>query len=395
MREHVESAHPELITRLQEAPHEIFSLQPVYTARTALSRQIREAVEIGSNTTGGVLLNNKEEFNRCLIPVLQVEGPRNPQPQPEPKITASQEQEEEGVALTLSKSRNKKRQGTTGMGSSKRQRVNNTQHGIARFLKVLEVTGTPHPPTQVIPPDGAEHPTTEVSEVPVLPDVHEVPQTVAELQAGQVGAEHQPEHQLVVAELGPERQQVHPELQEVPQSRAEQGAGQGGVEDQREHQQVVSNPHPGHQLVDPGAEGVPHDEPDQHPGQGVAEHPGEHQHNVGDQHHEQHQGVIDDNDKIEAVTSRGLHTRSNTQTSDEIIQHVSHPSGKKKIYGIFNASCNLECPKPIIGSAKHQSLGQLRKVRQCRKVSSKSKFMKNGTPYPDISKYLIRSKRRK
>lgn len=67
--------HPDLVPRLSHAPHTLFTMQLIHPARSELSRQIREAVEIGVNTTGGVILNNKEEFSRCLIPVLQVEGP--------------------------------------------------------------------------------------------------------------------------------------------------------------------------------------------------------------------------------------------------------------------------------------------------------------------------------
>merc|ERR1712082_339261 len=55
----------------------MFSMQIIHQARSAFSRQLREAVEIGTNTTGGEILNNKEEFSRCLIPIINMQGPKN------------------------------------------------------------------------------------------------------------------------------------------------------------------------------------------------------------------------------------------------------------------------------------------------------------------------------
>ena len=106
IRDHIQAEHPELIHRLLEAPNTLFSMQLIKPARTALSRQIREAVEISANTTGGAVLNSKEEFSRCLIPVLQVEGPRkNKTPDTRPAQSAQEEQEEEMLAFTKSKKR--------------------------------------------------------------------------------------------------------------------------------------------------------------------------------------------------------------------------------------------------------------------------------------------------
>ena len=415
MREHVESVHPELITRLQEAPHEIFSMQPVYTARTALSRQIREAVEIGANTTGGVLLNNKEEFNRSLIPVLQVEGPRNPQTQPEPKISALQEQEEESAALTLSKSRNKKRQGTTGSGSSKRQRVNNTQQGIARFLQVLEVTGTPNPPTQRVPLDEAEHTTEHQWAVIEHQEVQGGTHPNSEHHPGRGGTEHPTEHQPEVLQVTEHLTEHQPEVVECnevqggPHAKSEQQPGQGDAEHHTEHQHEVVEQHPEHQHVDPECQFQHQPQhgtvllPEQHQQVDVEVDVGGHQHDVDtllhpDSHHgsDQHGNGSNDrtavNVKKEGVIIRGKHIRTNIQTFD-VTQPGSHPSRNNMKFRTINASGYLDSTKPITGSAKHPSVGQLRKVKIYTKGSSKPKFMKNGTPYPDISRYFIRSKR--
>ena len=110
IRDHITAEHPELIPQLTKAPHTLFTMQLLYPARSALSRQIREAVEIGVNTTRGLILNNKEEFSRCLIPVLQVDGPGHKKTSSTPKEpkktqTNTEVQEEEQTALAIPRSR--------------------------------------------------------------------------------------------------------------------------------------------------------------------------------------------------------------------------------------------------------------------------------------------------
>ena len=51
---------------------ESFQIRRIKGCKSALSRQIREAVEIGNSHC---LLNLKEEYNRCLLPSIHVEGP--------------------------------------------------------------------------------------------------------------------------------------------------------------------------------------------------------------------------------------------------------------------------------------------------------------------------------
>ena len=53
---------------------EMFSMQPIKNYRSVLARHLREAIEIGRNPTGSVLLNSKEEFSRCLAPGILVGG---------------------------------------------------------------------------------------------------------------------------------------------------------------------------------------------------------------------------------------------------------------------------------------------------------------------------------
>ena len=54
-----------------EDPEFIFKV--VSHHRTALNRQVREAIRIGRRGGAGRILNSKSEFNRCHIPRLVVE----------------------------------------------------------------------------------------------------------------------------------------------------------------------------------------------------------------------------------------------------------------------------------------------------------------------------------
>ena len=50
-----------------------FILKPVKFFRTALSRQVAEAVRIRRRGGAGAILNSKSENNRCQIPRLRIE----------------------------------------------------------------------------------------------------------------------------------------------------------------------------------------------------------------------------------------------------------------------------------------------------------------------------------
>ena len=50
-----------------------FIFKVVSHHRTALSRQVREAVRIGRRGGAGRILNSRSEFNRCHIPRLIIE----------------------------------------------------------------------------------------------------------------------------------------------------------------------------------------------------------------------------------------------------------------------------------------------------------------------------------
>ena len=66
MAKHQGEAH-----RIDEEP--MFIIKPVRFYKTALSRQIGEAVRIRRRGGAGAILNSKSEFSRCRIPRLVLE----------------------------------------------------------------------------------------------------------------------------------------------------------------------------------------------------------------------------------------------------------------------------------------------------------------------------------
>ena len=72
IRDHVASAHPAKLSSMLD----LFKMTVIKSCRSALQRQVREATEI-VNDRSDFLLNSKEEYNRCVLPALRVEGPTN------------------------------------------------------------------------------------------------------------------------------------------------------------------------------------------------------------------------------------------------------------------------------------------------------------------------------
>ena len=69
MHSHIREVHPELDTPEDtKALAKIFEVKVVRGHRTALSRQVHEAVTI--RKAQGTVLNSKEEYSRCTIPTL-------------------------------------------------------------------------------------------------------------------------------------------------------------------------------------------------------------------------------------------------------------------------------------------------------------------------------------
>ena len=119
IRDHINSSHPELIGDLLGGT-KLFSMQLIKPTRTALSRQLREAVEISTNTTRGTLLNSKEEFTRCLIPCIQVEDPRqkNKEVRPEPEQDKQLLSSEEETSTLMNRDMKRGRRCNTNISTS-------------------------------------------------------------------------------------------------------------------------------------------------------------------------------------------------------------------------------------------------------------------------------------
>ena len=81
----------------------------VRSCKSALQRQVREAVEIASDKSH-CLLNSKEEYSRCVLPTLVAEGPKKQSVQQlqEPKLSVLSPAEEE-AALQQARESLKKR----------------------------------------------------------------------------------------------------------------------------------------------------------------------------------------------------------------------------------------------------------------------------------------------
>ena len=92
MQTHMLTAHPthQPPESVQSAA-EKFKFKVVRVHKTALSRQLHEAMTIGK--AEGVILNSKEEYTRCIIPTLSVthqeipHTPHQPPPVPDFEVT--------------------------------------------------------------------------------------------------------------------------------------------------------------------------------------------------------------------------------------------------------------------------------------------------------------------
>lgn len=115
IREHVTQAHPHMLHNMLD----VFRISVISSAKSALSRQVREAVEIMRDRSH-LLLNNKEEYNRCLVSNIKVEGPAHPKKQAElDKIrlesteSLTKQQEEEALAQAKASHIKKREMGKT------------------------------------------------------------------------------------------------------------------------------------------------------------------------------------------------------------------------------------------------------------------------------------------
>ena len=71
IRTHVRDEHPKKLTEVLD----VFRMNILKRVTSPLERQVREAVEI-ARAPAGSTLNLKEEYNRCMLPIMTIEGPK-------------------------------------------------------------------------------------------------------------------------------------------------------------------------------------------------------------------------------------------------------------------------------------------------------------------------------
>ena len=138
MRDHMMSSHQDLLEEMLKGA-KLFTMQIIKPARSALSRQIREAVEIASNNTRGIILNSKDEFSRSLIPCIQIDGPKNKpkakydlnHPDEHQAQTVNENEEESSIMMT----RDKKRYRKTLLSNNNTQHNNNNNRSKRRKIE--------------------------------------------------------------------------------------------------------------------------------------------------------------------------------------------------------------------------------------------------------------------
>ena len=70
IRDHMATHHPDRVADVLDS----FNIRRIKSAPSALSRQIREAVDI-SQDASHCLLKRKEEYSWCILPAIRMEGP--------------------------------------------------------------------------------------------------------------------------------------------------------------------------------------------------------------------------------------------------------------------------------------------------------------------------------
>ena len=127
MRQHTLDQHPQELENMLD----LFKMKCLKLCKTALQRQVREAVVIGHDFSH-TLLNSKEEFNRCMLPVLQAVGPPSIKQQILedkaslcPPLTAAQEEHSLGILRTKAKKRSREARDSIKQASKRLKYFNN------------------------------------------------------------------------------------------------------------------------------------------------------------------------------------------------------------------------------------------------------------------------------
>ena len=137
---HLKTAHPQEWKELgmERDGWLHFSVKIVKTHQTAFRRQLHEAVSINMET--GVLLNNLEEYSRCLVPTLEIKGAKKETPKAKEMRMARMETREAEADLVMNNN-----QETRG----KRMNISNTQPHNKRSRTSTHIHNETHAETHM------------------------------------------------------------------------------------------------------------------------------------------------------------------------------------------------------------------------------------------------------
>ena len=130
MASHLQEAHPDTWKEIQEnggtGGWRNFKVEIVASHRSAFRRQLQEAVLI--NSEKGTLLNNLEEYNRCLVPTLEVKGAKTESKESKEKreerdkVREEKARQETENSEEMSNKREQEPQGAPSLPHAKRRR---------------------------------------------------------------------------------------------------------------------------------------------------------------------------------------------------------------------------------------------------------------------------------
>ena len=129
---------------------------------SALVRQVREAVEIARGPPAS-LLNAKEEYNRCLLPIMRMEGPKPLRVQEEEagKVMEPLSRAQEEKALVMARNELKRRRELHKAANPKPAK--RQKHSILQVLTVSDPEDDiPRAGCLECPPSTSENPPTQL-----------------------------------------------------------------------------------------------------------------------------------------------------------------------------------------------------------------------------------------
>ena len=153
MAQHIQEKHPELHGSISTAKQaaEVFKMKIIRKHSNCMSRQIHEAIRI--RRSGETVLNNKEEYTRCLIPSLTV--PQKPPSKPDPRP------DKELGHISTDTNMKKKRPRTRSEARQNMTKTKKTRPDLGQPQHLRDPAGDQEPGvTQCPPPQNHLHPVT-------------------------------------------------------------------------------------------------------------------------------------------------------------------------------------------------------------------------------------------